>query len=65
MRRLGAYFLTTIAMVLGVVFVSPAQTQPLLTRHVREVTRTRRSPARGAGAAIERRYSLFIRFFAG
>ncbi|MGB2665534.1 MAG: hypothetical protein WAK48_16135, partial [Candidatus Acidiferrum sp.] len=40
MRGLGVYLLTILAMVLGLNVVSPAQTQPLLTRHVREVTRT-------------------------
>ena len=39
MRRLGVYSLAIVAMVLGVTFVSLAQTQPLLTRHVRDVTR--------------------------
>ncbi len=39
MRRLRVYFLTIITMVLGVSSVSPAETQPLLTRHVREVIR--------------------------
>ena len=40
MRRLVVYFLSIIAMLLGISPLSPAQTQPLLTRHVREVTRT-------------------------
>ncbi len=40
MRRLGAYFLTIVALVLGVNSLTPAQTQSLLTRHVRDVTRT-------------------------
>ena len=40
MRRLGVYSLAIVAMLLSVNFVSPAQTQPLLTRHVREVTRS-------------------------
>ena len=37
-RRLGVFLLTIVAMVLGVNFVCQAQTRPLLTRHVREVT---------------------------
>ncbi len=40
MRRLGVSFLTLLAMVLGASGISPAQTQPLLTRHVREAIRT-------------------------
>jgi subtilase family serine protease len=40
MRRLGVYSLAIVAMLLSVNFVSLAQTQPLLTRHVREVTRS-------------------------
>ena len=37
-RRLGVFLLTIVVMVLGVNFVCQAQTRPLLTRHVREVT---------------------------
>ena len=37
-RRLGVFFLTIVVMALGVNFVCQAQTRPLLTRHVREVT---------------------------
>ncbi len=40
MRRLSVSFLTLLAMVLGASGISPAQTQPLLTRHVREAIRT-------------------------
>jgi subtilase family serine protease len=38
MRRLGVFLLAIVAMVLGVILVCQAQTRPLLTRHVREVT---------------------------
>ncbi len=40
MRRWGVYLLAILAMLLVVNSVSRAQTQPLLTRHVRAVTRT-------------------------
>ena len=37
-RRLGVFLLTIVVIVLGVNFVCQAQSRPLLTRHVREVT---------------------------
>src|SRR5580704_15086821 len=37
-RRISVFLLTIVAMVLGVNGVCQAQSQPLLTRHVREVT---------------------------
>ncbi len=40
MRRLGVHLLAILALVLGLNAVSPAQTQPLLTRHVRAATST-------------------------
>jgi len=47
MRKLGAYFLAMVAMILGVHIVCQAEPQSLLTRHVREVTLNRQAPSVG------------------
>jgi subtilase family serine protease len=47
MRRLGAYFLAMVAMVLGVKVVCQAEPQSLWTRHVREVTVNGHAPSVG------------------
>ncbi|MFZ1159777.1 MAG: S53 family serine peptidase [Candidatus Sulfotelmatobacter sp.] len=46
-RRSGAFFLTMVAMVVGVNVVCQAEPQSLLTRHVREVTLNGQAPAVG------------------